>query len=979
MLPLRGESNLVKVLLLGIVLGGGGVGYLAVQIYSATPAAISPTSATIDAGQSVSITVAWQDGTSFPYSVYLYSSSNSTCTSGSTPVSAKSGLTTPSNTFSVQPGKTGYYCGLVVSTKGTSAISKSIKITVGPALEAPSVEVVPTDINQGQTASISANVSWSGGTGPFSVTLTSGFTSTCSSDITPAGSKLGVIGNSVSFPLPIPGSTTFYCATVKDSATVPASDTSPATKFTVNQALSASVTPASPTIDSGQPILLTAVPSHGTSPYNYQWYSGAGCTTIIAGKTSSTFQPGALGSTMTYSVKVTDSGKGDPASSACVSNTVKVNSAFSVIQVTISASPATGDAGQPVNVTVTWTSAGTVPYSAQLSTSSFSDCTGSKAAGLPVANLTVTSIVFKVKPNSTTIYCATITDSALVPESASTDLGAQVTVHAPLSATVTLSPSGIDTGQAATITATVTVPGGTTPYTITLFSGSSNTCSSDTTVVAVTLLTNPRTGVTAKTTTFTFVAPTVATKYCATVVDSADTPETASSPVVTFTINLALAAVINPSTPSIDSGQGITLTAAATKGTTPYNYQWSTGLVCGSAITGQTATTFASGVLTSSANYSVLVRDGSPGTPPASVCASVTVKVNPVLTVPTVSLSSPAIDAGQTAAITATVTWSGGSSPYQVTLTSGTNVLCSSDTTVVVTTPPPNPQTGLLTTTTTLSFTAPTATTYFCATVKDGSVTPVSVTSLSTKFTVNLAMTAPTSLLSPTVIDVGQTATVTATINWGGGTANYTVTLFSGLSSNCAVDTTVVIISANRPGGPITLSFPTPASSTFYCVNVKDSSVVQASLSSLTSLFTVNPVLTATITPSAPALDTGQAITLVLTAVTSQGTPAYSYQWHNGAVCASPIGGQTGSTYSTGTITSPTSYSVKVTDSSSGTPAAGVCASVSVAANPPLVLSLTVTPTALDTGQSTTLTASLSWTGGTSPYSVVLRSGFSST
>ncbi|QQG47973.1 MAG: hypothetical protein HY247_04150 [archaeon] len=955
------------------------MGYLALQAVSATPAAISPASATIDAGQTVQITVSWHDGTSFPYSVNLYSSLNSTCSSDSTPVQSKGGLSTPMNTFSQQPGKTIYYCGLVVSTKGTSAISKAAKITVGPSLDTPIVSIIPADIDSGQSANLVANVTWGGGLGPYSVTLYSGFSSTCSSDTTLVSSK-SAIGTSATFPLQIPGSTSLYCAAVKDSATTPSSATSSAAKFTVNQPLGVTITPSSPVLDSGQSISLTATPSHGTSPYSYQWSSGTGCGTPLSGKTTSTFSTGAISSTTTYSVSVTDSGKGTPASSVCASDEVKVNSLFRGSFINISGDASVSDAGQAVNLTVSWTPAGTSPYALQLSTSQSSDCSSPTAAGAAIVNLTTTSSRFTVRPNSTTTYCATVTDSASAPQSTSTTLGDTITVHAALSATLSLSPPGMDVGQSGTVTATVTVPGGTPPYSITLLSGTSNNCNSDNTAVHLTSGTNPRSGVVSRTTTFTFAAPISKTVYCALVVDSASSPEVVTAGPITFSINQALTATITPPTPGIDSGQGVTLTAVPAQGTPGYFYQWSTGNTCAAAITGATAKAYATGTLTVSANYSVKVTDNSPFMPLSSACASVHVKVNPVLTAPNITLSSPAMDIGQTATITATVSWTGGTSTYSVTLTSGNSATCSSDTTVVVLTPPPNPQTGVVGTTAMLSFPSPAGSTYYCATVKDTSATPVSAVSASTKFSVNSALGTPSLMLTPTAIDFGQTATVTATVNWAGGTSTYVVTVYSGSSASCAADTNVVSISAPLAAGPAVFSFTAPASTTDYCASVKDSAVIPESTTSVVSLFTVNPVLSVVITPVAPAVDSGQSVTFTLTAVTSGGTNPYSYQWYSAAACTAPISGQTGSTYSPGTTpVSNTTYYVKVMDSSTGSPVAGVCASDTVTVHAALSAALSLFPSALDVGQSTTVTATLSWTGGASPYSVVLRSGFSST
>ncbi|MGC8580573.1 MAG: hypothetical protein ACP5MB_11045, partial [bacterium] len=150
-----------------------------------------------------------------------------------------------------------------------------------------------------------------------------------------------------------------------------------------------------------------------------------------------------------------------------------------------------------------------------------------------------------------------------------------------LSLTVSVSPStsSIDVNQ--NITLVSTVSGGTAPYTYQWYnitSGSAVAISganqSNYTVYGV------------STGTFT---------YFVSVTDSH--PTTVNSTNVTVTVNpVLLANPITPSSPTIDSGQTITLTANASGGTMPYSYQWYSGTSsnCSSdtAISGATSSTY---------------------------------------------------------------------------------------------------------------------------------------------------------------------------------------------------------------------------------------------------------------------------------------------------------------------------------------------------------------------------------------------------
>ena len=146
-------------------------------------------------------------------------------------------------------------------------------------------------------------------------------------------------------------------------------------------------------------------------------------------------------------------------------------------------------------------------------------------------------------------------------------------------------------------------------------------------------------------------------------------------------VNPALSAdPITPSSPGVDLGGHMTLTANPSGGTTPYSYKWYTtsgtgGVTCTSAnvITGATSQTYST-IPTSTNSYAYQVTDSA--TTPVSVCsANDIVTVNPVLTTPKITPSNPTIDSGQSVSFTAS--WSGGTPAYSASLYSSPTSTCN--------------------------------------------------------------------------------------------------------------------------------------------------------------------------------------------------------------------------------------------------------------------------------------------------------------
>jgi YVTN family beta-propeller protein len=994
----RNEATILRALVAVTVIGAIGIIYLVARTYVPTPAAIISSAGVVDSGGTVAIGVSWNGGQA-PYTLNLYSSPSPSCTTASNLIAQKANQPSPQGTFAVSPTEPTYYCASVTGPTGSSGISPVTEVLVNPALGAPKLVMAPVGVDVGQAAYVQAKVFWQGGTSPFTVTLLSGQSTTCSSDTTVVAVSSGtnpVKGLSVqafNFTFAAPASTTYYCASIQEDSISSTLLISSPLQFDINPLLSASVLPGTPRVDQGQGVTLTASPAHGTPPYTYQWFTGATCASgsQIASSTGPKFTASGLTATTSYSVQVSDASTGTPLASPCAKATVAVNSAFSTNAAVQVAPAGTLDSGMIANLTVSWTTAGTPPYAVQLTTSPSPTCGGATPVkGANATSVSGTSASFSNAPAASVYYCATVTDSATLPETAVSASGADYTVNPALSLALTLAPAGLDVGQTATVSATVAITGGTPPFSVTLTSGSSSICSSDTTKVAVTGGSNPAKGVTSASTTFQFPAPAAATYYCASVTDSLGLGDASASTGIRFGINPVLSASISPASPTIVSGKSITLNAvvAPGTGTAPFTYQWYLGASCpsGGRISGQTASSFSTGALSVTTAYSVTVTDSSTGTPtgPGTACASATVTVTAPLTVISLNLSPSTTDVGQGVTISAIVNWAGGTPPYSVTVFSGTSATCTSDTSPVTVSSGTNPATGVTATTATLTFASPPASTYYCATVKDSAVPAASAPSTATHLTVNLALSTPVLKLTPAQLDVGQTATVQTQISYSGGTPPYTVSLYTGSSTTCTSDTILLKTESGVSGVGVSFSFSSPSSTTYYCAVVKDNATNPITQTSASFQFLVNPSLVLTVTgPSPSYIDVGQLVSSRITVSWTGGTAPFTVSLYAsprsscGGKSLAPV--QPGSNpvtqisvqSTTFTFNSPagtTYYCATVIDSSSA-PENVTTSPRLFLVSPTLVAPIVkVAPTLVDQFGLVTLTIQVPITGGTPPY-----------
>ena len=138
----------------------------------------------------------------------------------------------------------------------------------------------------------------------------------------------------------------------------------------------------------------------------------------------------------------------------------------------------------------------------------------------------------------------------------------------------------------------------------------------------------------------------------------------------------------------------------------------------------------------------------------------------------------------------------------------------------------------------------------------------------------------------------------------------------------------------------------------------------------------MNAALTApTVSVSPTAVDTGQASTLSVTTDITGGTGPFSYQWMieapGGSYVALGTATSSATSPSTGSLTSTGTWHFELQVTDSGIECDGellnvVTVTVNAALTAPTV---SVSPTAVDTGQASTLSVTTDITGGTGPFS----------
>ena len=769
---------------------------------------------------------------------------------------------------------------------------------------------------------------------------------------------------SVTFTPSAVGSYTLSASYPGDSEHGPSTGSGP---LTVNPALVAgAITPSAPIIDSGQSITLTANPSGGTTPYSYQWYTGASCTTAISGATGSTYSASPTSGT-TYYYKVTDSAN-TPETACSSGDTITVKSALAAGAIT-PGSPKY-DTGQTVTLTSA-ASGGTGTYTYQWYTASGSGTCNTGDTTISGA----TSSTYAIPTSTgagTYYYCYIVTDTGVTSGATPTGTGSptdQVVISStPSAGAITPSAPKIDSGQSITLTANPS--GGTTPYTYQWYTGAS--CTS---AIA---------GATSSTYS---ASPTSSTTYYYKVSDSSSvTPETSCSAGDTVTVNSALTAPAAPtvSATKFDVDQALTVSGTLpSTGTSTYSWQWLVSVNGGafSAAT-QCSTNSGSGALAAApetcsvaANtftagntyaFELQVTDSASSPESQTSSTSPTVTVSASLSAGAITPSAPGIDSGQS--ITLTAHPSGGTTPYSYQWYTGAS--CTS---------------AIAGASSATYLASPGATTTYYYKVTDSSlVAPETACSAGDTVTVNSALAAGTITPAASTIDSGQSISLSAT--WSGGSSTYTVTWYSGSSATCASDTTVVATNAD-PASPNAQSV-SPASTTYYCAVIKDSGSPAESVTDAAVKVTVDSAPTAgAITPASPAINKGSS--QLLTSHASGGTGTFTYQWYtapSSGTCSTgdtSISGATASTYTVPTTQAAGIYYYCYIITDTGvTAGATPTATASSATDTVYIRSLTISPTSVSrSGSASARTVTLSGAGysTSTTYSYCMSTSSSST
>jgi hypothetical protein len=321
----------------------------------------------------------------------------------------------------------------------------------GPALTLPTATLTALDVEQSTTISVSIY------SGP---PIAEGFTITASTGYTWTGLPTGCSSTANSFTCtPTVANTYSVSVYAKDTAGF-LSATMDTLTIIVNKALAAgSVTPASPTIDTGQSIALTSTsPTGGTAPLTEQWMAGTSATcsadAAVPGQTGLTYSPSPT-SNYDYCVKYGDSSAGAPAA-VVYSNVVPVTVNIALSAGSVSASYTTIDTGQSTALTATSPTGGTISYSEQWMSGTSATC--SMDALVPGQ----TGLTYTPYPTSNTYYCVQYGDSSVGSPAASVYSNVVlITVNADPKVSPTASPNPTTIGTPVNLTGGGT--GGTSP------------------------------------------------------------------------------------------------------------------------------------------------------------------------------------------------------------------------------------------------------------------------------------------------------------------------------------------------------------------------------------------------------------------------------------------------------------------------------------------------------------------------------------
>jgi YVTN family beta-propeller protein len=270
---------------------------------------------TIDSGQTLQLNASWSGGTE-PYTIYWYSSTG-LCNSTGTPVSSYA-VYALNSSVNVSPTEATNYCYSITDNHLTSINSNQYRVSVNPALGAPTIDSVTTPIDSGQGEAVIGDVSNVTGTGTGEISYSLLY-STNGTTYAPTRASCSVDAPSINCSYePSAGNYTYEIAAT-DEAYVPATATSAASNaVTVNTQPNATLSVQDTTIDLGNSVNLYANLTGGTGPFNVSFVfldNGTVANVVtgvpIGGNVVYNFIPSGAGE-YNFSVNVTDTGTAVP-------------------------------------------------------------------------------------------------------------------------------------------------------------------------------------------------------------------------------------------------------------------------------------------------------------------------------------------------------------------------------------------------------------------------------------------------------------------------------------------------------------------------------------------------------------------------------------------------------------------------------------------------------------------------------------------
>jgi|GEM_PF-2015221 len=465
-----------------------------------------------------------------------------------TNVSAASGKT-PNYTFTVQARHNGYQYRCKITDKAGSSVITNIVTLHGSPL---TINSQPQDltVSAGQTASFS--VTASGGTAPYSYQW--------QSRTSPSGSWANVASASgktdtLTFTAQTRHNGFQYRCRITDTAGQSV-ESSYAT-LTVGGPLIITSQPADQTVSAGEKASFTVTPSGGTAPYSYQWQyrksaSGAWTAVFTAGKAQTYSVTAALRHNgYQYRCMVTDS------AGQSVTSSIATLTVGSSLIITEQPQDRNVQAGDTTFFSVT-VSGGTAPYSYQWQYRKSASGAWTNVSAYSGRTATY-KLTVENRHNGFQYRCA-------VTDAAGQSVTSSIVTLTVRSLTISSQPSDVTVAAGKTAVFTVSVSGGTAPYSY-QWQYLTPTASAFVNVTAAS-------GKTASYS-LTVQARHDGYRYRCIVTDAAG--QSVISKDVRLTVSgapAALAITAQPVSQVVTAGTSVTFSVGVKGGTAPYSYQW---------------------------------------------------------------------------------------------------------------------------------------------------------------------------------------------------------------------------------------------------------------------------------------------------------------------------------------------------------------------------------------------------------------------